>query len=100
MGGPGVGYLADIAVAIDRSRIVALGPRQQLLQEYQAERTIDAAHHVMLPGLIDAHMHTAWCLLRGLAQDTHNWMMHGLGPFTAQTSAEAMDAGTRLAVLE
>jgi 5-methylthioadenosine/S-adenosylhomocysteine deaminase len=100
MDGPGVGYLADTALAIDRSRIVALGPRQAVLQEYTAERTIDGAHHVMLPGFIDGHMHTAWCLLRGLAQDTRNWMMHGLGPFSAQLSPEAMDAGTRLAVVE
>jgi 5-methylthioadenosine/S-adenosylhomocysteine deaminase len=100
MDGPGVGYVADTALAIDRSRIVAIGPRQEILQAYSAERTVEGAHHVMLPGLIDAHMHTAWCLLRGLAQDTRYWMMHGLGPFTAHISPAAMEAGTRLAVLE
>jgi 5-methylthioadenosine/S-adenosylhomocysteine deaminase len=100
MDGPGVGYLADTALAIDRSRIVAIGPRQDILHEYAAERTIDGPHHVMLPGFIDAHMHTAWCLLRGLAQDTSYWMMHGLGPFSAHLSPAAMETGTRLAVLE
>ena len=100
MEGPGVGYLADVAVAIDRSRIVAIGPRLDVAAQYAAERTIDAPHHVMLPGFVDAHMHTAWGLLRGLAQDTCYWMMHGLGPFTAHLPQAAMDAGTRLAVLE
>jgi 5-methylthioadenosine/S-adenosylhomocysteine deaminase len=100
MEGPGVGYLADLAAAIDRSRIVAIGPRHDVAAQYTAERTIDAPHHVMLPGFIDAHMHTAWCLLRGLAQDTRYWMMHGIGPFNAHVSQPAMDAGTRLAVLE
>jgi 5-methylthioadenosine/S-adenosylhomocysteine deaminase len=100
MDGPGVGYLADAALAVDRSRILAVGPRQDVLAEYSAERTLHGAHHVMLPGFVDAHMHTAWCLLRGLAQDTRYWMMHGLGPFSTHLSRAAMDAGTRLAVLE
>jgi 5-methylthioadenosine/S-adenosylhomocysteine deaminase len=100
MDGPGVGYLADAALAIDRSRIVAVGPRRDIVAEYAGERTLDGSHHVMLPGFIDAHMHTAWCLLRGLAQDTRYWMMHGLGPFTQHVSQVAMDAGSRLAVLE
>jgi 5-methylthioadenosine/S-adenosylhomocysteine deaminase len=100
MEGAGVGYVANVGVAIDRSRIMAIGPRDEILSAYQAERTIEAPHHVMLPGFIDAHVHTAWCLLRGLAQDTRFWMMHGIGPFTPHLSAAAIDAGTRLAVLE
>lgn len=100
MDGNGVGYRDDAAVAIDRGRIVALGPRQEIQRDYASERKIDATHHVMLPGFVDAHMHTAMCLLRGLAQDTQYWMMHGVGPFSQHLSAEAMAAGTRLAVLE
>jgi 5-methylthioadenosine/S-adenosylhomocysteine deaminase len=100
MDGSGVGYLADAALAIDRGRILAVGRRPEIAQEYSAERTIDRGHHLMLPGFVDAHMHTGMCLLRGLAQDTHHWMMHGVGPFSAHLSPQAMDAGTRLAVLE
>jgi len=100
MAGAGIGYRADLALAIDRGRIVALGPAVDILPAYAAERTIDATHHVVLPGLIDAHMHTAMCLLRGLAQDTGLWMMYGVGPFSSHLSPEAMTAGTRLAVLE
>ena len=100
MDGAGVGYLREVGVAVDRSRIVAIGPRDEVLRGYKAEQTIDGAHHVMLPGFIDAHMHTAWGLLRGLAQDTRYWMMHGIGPFTSHLSPAAIDAGTRLAVLE
>ncbi len=67
---PGLGYVADAALAVDRSRIVAVGPRCDVLARYSAERMLDGAYHVMLPGFSAAHMHTAWCLLRGLAQDT------------------------------
>jgi len=53
MDGPGVGYLADVGIAIDRSRIVAIGSRADVLAEYTAERTLDGAHHVVLPGFRD-----------------------------------------------
>jgi 5-methylthioadenosine/S-adenosylhomocysteine deaminase len=98
--GPGVGYVANLAVAVDRGRIVAIGPQAELTGEFTAERTIDGAHHVLLPGFVDAHMHTAMCVLRGLAQDTRHWMMYGLGPFTAHLSPEAMDSGSQLAIVE
>ncbi len=98
--GEGVGYRANTALAVDRGRIVAVGPRAEMLAAYRAERTIDAAGQVMLPGFVDAHMHTAYCLLRGLAQDTAHWMMSGLGPFSRQLTSEAMDAGSRLAIVE
>ncbi|HLZ31079.1 MAG TPA: amidohydrolase family protein [Chloroflexota bacterium] len=100
MAGDGVGYRANVAVAIDRGRIVALGPAADVCAEFNAERTINADHHVALPGFVDAHMHTAWCLLRGLAQDTRHWMMYGLSPFSAHLAPEAMEAGSQLAILE
>src|SRR5262245_52856190 len=100
MAGPGVGYAADFGLAIDRGRIVAVGPRSDVLAEYRSEHTIDATDKVVLPGLVDAHMHTGMALLRGLAQDTRNWMMHGVGPFSAHLSAEDADAGSRLAIVE
>jgi 5-methylthioadenosine/S-adenosylhomocysteine deaminase len=98
--GPGVGYRADVALAVDRGRIVALGPSAEVTAEFTAAKTIDATHHVLLPGFVDAHMHTAMCLLRGLAQDTRHWMMYGVGPFSAHLSPAAMDAGTQLAIVE
>src|SRR4029079_16637107 len=98
--GEGVGYLADAGMAVDRGRIVALGPAAEVAPQFAADRTIDAADHVVLPGFVDAHMHTALCVLRGLAQDTSHWMMYGLGPFSQQLDEAAMDAGSRLAIVE
>lgn len=100
MAGPGVGYQADAALAVDRGRIVAIGPRAEVLPAFQAEQTIVGDHHVVLPGLIDAHLHSGLALLRGLAQDTRHWMMYGLEPFRQQLDAAALEAGSRLALLE
>src|SRR5690349_14131641 len=87
MSGDGVGYLANAGLAIDRGRILAIGPRQSVETAYTAERTLNADGQVILPGFIDAHMHTAMALLRGLAQDTRNWMMHGVSPFSLHLDA-------------
>ena len=94
MEGDGVGYKPDYAMAVDRGKIIALGPREDIAASYQANRHIRAEHHVVLPGFIDAHMHTSECVLRGLAQDTGNWMMYGLGPFVSQLDEDAGRLGT------
>lgn len=100
MEGSGVGYRADHAMAVDHGKIAAIGPRNDIRQAYHAHRFIDLRDKVVLPGFIDAHMHTTECVLRGLAQDTGNWMMHGLGPFEAQLQAEDRIVGSQLALLE
>jgi 5-methylthioadenosine/S-adenosylhomocysteine deaminase len=56
------------AVVIKGGRIVAVG-LADLSGRYEAERTIDCAGQVVIPGLINAHTHVPMSLLRGLADD-------------------------------
>ena len=100
MQGDGVGYIADGAVAVRGSRIVAVGPTADLAAQYTTHETVDAAGHALLPGLIDAHMHTAWAVARGVAQDVAYWMQRGLAPFARHLLPRLALAGTRLNVLE
>lgn len=104
MAGPGVGYQPDRAMAVDRGRILAIGSQAEILASYQAERHLDATDQAVLPGFIDAHMHTAEAILRGLAQDTSHWMMYGLGPFAevleSSQGQAAREVGTQLAFIE
>ncbi len=100
MAGEGVGYCPDAAMAVDGGKIVALASADAIRQEYTAEETLHLGHHAVLPGFIDAHMHTGLAILRGLAQDTSHWMMYGLQPFSAATTAEAGLAGSKLAIIE
>src|SRR5208337_4062205 len=65
--GDGVGYRAGIALVVDRGRIVDLAEAGTVGERYQAEEVLDLPHHVVLPGLIDAHVHLGICILRGLA---------------------------------
>lgn len=100
MQGDGVGYVADGAVAISKQRIVAVGTTPDLQSLYQPETTINATNCAVLPGLIDAHMHTALAIVRGVAQDVSHWMQQALSPYAKHITLEASLAGTRLNVLE
>ena len=100
MQGAGVGYIGDGAVAIRGNRIVAVGRTEVLNGRFQANTIINATGHAVLPGLIDAHMHTALSLVRGVAQDVANWMQSALSPYSRHLSDEGKAAGTRLNVVE
>jgi 5-methylthioadenosine/S-adenosylhomocysteine deaminase len=53
------------ALAVRDGRIVAVGPLDEVIQPCQ--RIMDATDCVVMPGLVDAHMHE--CLLRGFCED-------------------------------
>lgn len=100
MRGAGVGYLPDGALALRGGRIAAAGPTAELEARFTAAGTLDAHGCAVLPGLIDAHMHTPWAVVRGVAQDVAHWMQKGLAPYAKHLSPQAALAGTRLNVLE
>lgn len=100
MEGEGVGYKADHALVVDGGKIVAVMKKEEALRAYQAEKVLALPHHVLLPGLIDAHMHTGSNILRGLAQDTGYWMMYGVQPFSLQQTIEDYEAGSKVAMIE
>ena len=100
MQGDGVGYVADGAIAIEGSRIAAVGSTTELTARFQADETVDATDCAVLPGLIDAHMHTPWAIARGVAQDVAHWMQKALAPYSRHLTPEAALAGAKLNVLE
>lgn len=98
--GDGVGYLPDGAVAIQGDRIAAVGPTAELGDRFEVGETIDAQDCAVLPGLIDAHMHTPLAIVRGVAQDVAHWMQRALAPYSCHLTPEAARAGSRLNILE
>jgi cytosine/adenosine deaminase-related metal-dependent hydrolase len=67
--------LLDGAVAIDKGRIMAVGPSDEIGQQYQATKTIDCKGKAILPGLIDAHGHGGHSLIKTIGADTPTWWM-------------------------
>jgi 5-methylthioadenosine/S-adenosylhomocysteine deaminase len=61
--------LWDGAVAVDGGRIVAVGPTAELRRGYQARETIEARDQLVMPGLVNTHMHLFGAFARGLVND-------------------------------
>ncbi|MCL2498083.1 MAG: amidohydrolase family protein, partial [Symbiobacteriaceae bacterium] len=100
MQGEGLGYKQAYSLACDRGKIIAIAPRDIITAAYEGEITLDNPRMLVLPGFIDAHMHSSHAVYRGVAQDVSNWMMEGIGPFSAVADLEAGAAGSRLAITE
>ena len=91
------------AVAIDGTNIVAVGPAADLAARFNAAEQITAAGSVVMPGLINTHMHAPMVLYRGLADDLplKEWLEKYIFPAEAKTvSRDMVRVGTRLALLE
>ncbi|HEY7632668.1 MAG TPA: amidohydrolase [Thermoleophilaceae bacterium] len=61
--------LWDGALAIDGGRIVATGSTADLRRTYAARKTIDARDQLVMPGLVNTHMHLFGAFARGLVND-------------------------------
>ncbi|MCH7659422.1 MAG: amidohydrolase family protein [Euryarchaeota archaeon] len=96
----GLGIIEDGAVGVSEGEITFVGPGDEF--DASPDQVIDAGEKLVLPGLIDAHVHTPQTLLRGGAQDLPEieWMTHGLAPFSDAMTDEDRIAGARLGVLE
>jgi 5-methylthioadenosine/S-adenosylhomocysteine deaminase len=95
--------VADGAVAIDGTSIVAVGPSRDLRARFAPARTIDVGGQIILPGLINTHTHAPMVLYRGLADDLAlmDWLTKYIFPAEKATvSPEFVRVGTRLAALE
>jgi 5-methylthioadenosine/S-adenosylhomocysteine deaminase len=91
------------AVVIDRNQIVAVGPMDQLAEQYAPAERIDVRGQVILPGLINTHTHAPMVLFRGLADDLAlmEWLEKYIFPAEAKTvRPDMVRVGTRLAALE
>ncbi|MFW9903218.1 MAG: amidohydrolase family protein [Candidatus Thorarchaeota archaeon] len=99
--GKGLGIIPNGGLGIENGLISFVGKSNDL-DHKTADHIIDGTNHVTMPGLINAHTHTGFTLLRGGAQDLPEieWMNKGLGPFAQYLKSEDFILGSKLAVLE
>lgn len=100
MEGVGVGYIENGAIAIKGNLIMDVGSTDEIIKQYSADRMIDAHNKLIMPGFIDAHIHTGINIFRGVAQDMSNWMQKGLWPFQKHLTPEASVAGSMVNIIE
>ncbi len=93
----------DYSIAIHKGRIHDLLPRQELLSKYSTDVEIDLDNHLLIPGLVNTHTHSAMTLMRGLADDLPlmDWLNHHIWPTEQKhVSAEFVYDGSLLACAE
>lgn len=91
-------------VVIKGQKISAVGKRDEILTRYPGEKRIDCNGNLLLPGLIDTHVHLAQCILRGVTDDKkfgfHEWLMGRIFPLLGNLTPEDGLASSALCVLE
>ena len=91
------------AVAVAQGKIVAVGLTDELKKRFSGLRTISARNHIVMPGLINSHTHTAMTCFRGFADDMElmTWWKDYIFPAETRTvSPELAYWGTTLACAE
>ncbi len=75
--------IRDGAVAIEDNTIVKVGKTPEVERGYSAETVIDACDKLVVPGLIEGHVHNTQILPRGLADecDPGEWLRRVPGTF-------------------
>jgi len=63
-----MGIIKDGMIVIEGTRITSIGPQNKNIfdVEKHADKVIDAAGKIVMPGLIDSHFHTCQHLMRGM----------------------------------
>jgi 5-methylthioadenosine/S-adenosylhomocysteine deaminase len=91
------------SIAVHGGKIVEVLATANAAKKYRATETIDLPHHALIPGLVNAHTHSAMSLFRGLADDLPlmDWLNHHIWPAEAKwVSPDFVRDGTELAIAE
>ena len=74
--------LEDHSIIIDENRIIDIIETKKIASLYQSDQHVQLHHHIVTPGLINAHTHAAMNLFRGFADDQplHTWLHESIWP--------------------
>ncbi len=94
--------IRDGAVLVDTGVISQVGKTVDVKPQRRAEFEIDAKGKVVLPGLVDTHVHLAQALIRGSADDTSliDWLQKFVWPLQGNFTAEDGKVSAELCMLE
>ncbi len=93
----------DHAIAVHEGRIIEILPSEEAARHYRAELCHQLDTHLLIPGLVNAHTHTAMSLFRGLADDLPlmEWLEGHIWPAERRwVGEEFVRDGSQLAIAE
>jgi len=95
--------LEQMAVVVEGELITAVLPRSEALETYKEASHVELPDHVLVPGFINMHTHSAMSLLRGYADDLNLqvWLNDHIWPVEkAFLGPGFVRDGARLAIAE
>jgi len=100
---PGSELLTEHALVIEGERIAAVLPWAEAETQYANAERVELGDHVLIPGLINGHTHSAMSLLRGVADDLGlmDWLNNHIWPLEKKwVSADWVYTGSMLSAAE
>ncbi len=91
------------SLIVNGERLDAIIPTKQAKQNYLARTEKNLDTHVLFPGFVNSHTHTAMSLLRGMGDDLPlmDWLQNHIWPAESRwVSPEFVEDGTQLAAAE
>lgn len=93
------------AVGVKGSFITEVGKSREIVEKYPGARRIDGRGNILLPGLIDTHVHLGQCMLRGISEgkrypDLTQWLIKLMFPLQGSYTEEDGRASAALCMLE
>ncbi len=95
--------LENHSIVVDKGRIIAILPTLEADAVFSAEDAVVLPNHILMPGLINAHAHSAMTLFRGMADDLAlmDWLNNHIWPAEGRWVSDQFVAdGTRIAIAE
>lgn len=94
--------IEDGAILVQGSNIADIGKTEDLTARHPNEQVTNLEGRIIIPGLVNAHMHTAQILLRGTADDLElvSWLCERIWPLQGNFTAEDGYAAARLSIAE
>ena len=94
--------LRDGAVAVVGSSIAAVGDRASVRAQFPEEPVKDLQGWLLMPGLVDGHVHLPQALLRGAADELplHQWMSSRIFVLEGNFTPADAKVAARLAIVE
>ena len=90
------------AVAVRGSRIESVGKSKELSRKFSTDESIDLRGGLLLPGLIDSHVHLAEGLLRGCAENLSlvPWRVERVWPLQGSLEGDDGKISAEICILE
>ncbi|MCE5244250.1 MAG: amidohydrolase [Syntrophobacteraceae bacterium] len=95
--------IPDGALAVDGGTLAAVGTTEEILQRFRGRRDTDLSGYLVLPGLVNAHVHGAMSCFRGLGDDLPlmQWLTEVIFPAeAAHANPDMVYWGTLLSIVE